>query len=243
LGTYSLKIGKANLSEWAHFRGNLPSGWSGRGLQCTNAYFPHADPCGSSSGSGVGASIGLAAVTLGTETDGSITCPASNNNAVGIKPTVGLTSRAGGEDAYIHYCGGNQTEIQIVVIPISEHQDTVGPITRSITDAAIVLSVIAGKDPNDNFTLAQPDPVPDFTQALRKDALKGKRIGVPRHVFLNTSISGDDPSVNIAFEKALQVIRGLGATVVDPADIPSAEEIIRSDNETIVLDTDFKVMV
>ena len=92
--------GKANLSEFAHFRGNaLPSGWSGRGGQCTNAYFPNADPCGSSSGSGVAASIGLAAVTLGTETDGSITCPTSNNNLAGIKPTVGLTSRAGGKRA------------------------------------------------------------------------------------------------------------------------------------------------
>ena len=91
------RIGKANLSEWAHFRGNIASGWSGRGGQCTNAYFPDADPCGSSSGSGVAASIGLAAVTLGTETDGSITCPTSNNNLAGIKPSVGLTSRAGGE--------------------------------------------------------------------------------------------------------------------------------------------------
>jgi amidase len=89
-------LGKANLSEFAHFRGNVASGWSGRGGQCTNAYFPGADPCGSSSGSGVAASIGLAAATLGTETDGSITCPSSNNNIVGIKPTVGLTSRAGG---------------------------------------------------------------------------------------------------------------------------------------------------
>ncbi|EKM81930.1 hypothetical protein AGABI1DRAFT_112120 [Agaricus bisporus var. burnettii JB137-S8] len=217
-------LGKANMSEWAHFRGNLPSGWSGRGLQCTNAYFPNADPCGSSSGSGVGASIGLAAVTLGTETDGSITCPSSNNNLAGIKPTVGLTSRAG-------------------VIPISAHQDTIGPMTRSIADAAIVLSVIAGKDPNDNFTLAQPDRVPDYTRALRKDALRGKRIGVPRHVFLNNSISGDDPSINVAFEQALNVIRRLGATVVDPADIPSAEEIVRSNNETVVLDTEFKVQL
>ena len=92
------RIGKANLSEFAHFRGNLASGWSGRGGQCTNAYFKNADPCGSSSGSGVAASIGLVAVTLGTETDGSITCPTSNNNLAGIKPTVGLVSRAGGED-------------------------------------------------------------------------------------------------------------------------------------------------
>ncbi|KAK7062779.1 hypothetical protein VNI00_000268 [Paramarasmius palmivorus] len=148
-------LGKANLSEFAHFRGNLASGWSGRGGQNTNAYFPNADPCGSSSGSGVAASIGLAAVTLGSETDGSITCPSSHNNAVGIKPTVGLTSRAG-------------------VIPISANQDTIGPITRSVSDAAIVLSVIAGKDPNDNFTLAQPDTVPDFTLALDANALQGK---------------------------------------------------------------------
>lgn len=217
-------LGKANLSEFAHFRGNLASGWSGRGGQCTNAYFPHADPCGSSSGSGVASSIGLTAVSLGTETDGSITCPSSNNNLAGIKPTVGLTSRAG-------------------VIPISEHQDTVGPITRSIADAAVVLSIIAGPDPNDNFTLAQPTPVPDFTKALNKNALKGKRIGVPRRVFLNDTITGNDPFVNQVFEQALDTIRALGATVVDPADLPSADEIAVSNNETTVLDVDFKIQL
>ncbi|KAF8889209.1 amidase signature enzyme [Gymnopilus junonius] len=217
-------LGKANLSEFAEFRGNLPSGWSGRGGQTTNAFFPNADPCGSSSGSGVGTSIGLTAVSLGTETDGSITCPSSNNNAVGIKPTLGLTSRAG-------------------AIPISEHQDTVGPITRSVTDAAIVLSIIAGKDPNDNFTLAQPPIVPDFTKALNKNALRGKRIGVPRRAFLNDSISGNDPFVNVVFEEALATIRSLGATVVDPADLPSADEIVVSNNETIVLDVDFKIQI
>ncbi|KIP05450.1 hypothetical protein PHLGIDRAFT_25089 [Phlebiopsis gigantea 11061_1 CR5-6] len=217
-------LGKANLSEFAHFRGNLASGWSGRGGQCTNAYFPHADPCGSSSGSGVASSIGLTAVSLGTETDGSITCPSSNNNLAGIKPTVGLTSRAG-------------------VIPISEHQDTVGPITRSIADAAVVLSIIAGPDPNDNFTLAQPTPVPDFTKALNKNALKGKRIGVPRRVFLNDTITGNDPFVNQVFEQALDTIRALGATVVDPADLPSADEIAVSGNETTVLDVDFKIQL
>ncbi|KAJ6559883.1 amidase signature enzyme [Mycena capillaripes] len=235
-------LGKANLSEWAEFRDNLASGWSGRGGQgqvatsgvlsffvadsttASNAYFPHADPCGSSSGSGIAASIGLAAVTLGTETDGSITCPTSNNNLAGIKPTVGLTSRAG-------------------VIPISAHQDTVGPMTRSLTDAAIVLSVIAGKDPNDNFTLAQPPVVPDFTKALNKNALKGKRIGVPRRVFLNDSITGNDPSINVAYEKALLTIKALGASVVDPADLPSADEFVTSNNETIVLNVDFKVQL
>ena len=114
-------------------------------------------------------------------------------------------------------------------------------MTRSMTDAAIVLSIIAGKDPNDNFTLAQPRNVPDFTKALNKNALRGKRIGVPRNIFFNDTITGNDPSVNVAFEKALNVIRGLGATVVDPADLPSAEEILNSNNETIVLDIDFKV--
>lgn len=127
------------------------------------------------------------------------------------------------------------------VIPISQNQDTVGPITRSVADAAAVLSVIAGPDPNDNFSLAQPLPVPDFTKALNKDALKGARIGVPRRVFLNDSITGNDPFVNEVFETALQTIRDLGATVVDPADLPSADEIAVSNNETVVLDTDFKV--
>jgi len=115
-------------------------------------------------------------------------------------------------------------------------------MTRSIADAAIVLSVIAGKDSQDNFTLTQPNQVPDYGKALTKDALEGKRIGVPRQVFLNTSISGDDPSVDVQFEKALDVIRGLGATVIDPANIPSAAEIISSTNETIVLSVDFKVV-
>lgn len=128
-----------------------------------------------------------------------------------------------------------------LVIPISSHQDTVGPMTRTMFDAAIVLSVIAGRDPNDNFTLSQPEHVPDFTKALNRNSLKGKRIGVPRRVFLNDSITGNDPFVNIAFEKALQTIRDLGATIVDPADLPSADEIVASNSENIVLDVDFKV--
>ncbi|KAJ8082276.1 hypothetical protein PM082_008125 [Marasmius tenuissimus] len=215
-------LGKANLSEFSHARDEFqPSGWSGRGGQNTNAYFPNADPCGSSSGSGVSASIGLVTVTLGGETDGSITCPASNNNVVGIKPTVGLTSRAG-------------------AIPITKNQDTIGPITRSVSDAAIVLSVIAGKDPNDNFTLAQPDVVPDYARALDPNALEGKRIGVPRKIFLEERFT--ELEVIDAFEKALETITELGATVVDPADLPSAQEILDSHgNETIVAEVDFKV--
>ena len=106
-----------------------------------------------------------------------------------------------------------------------------------MADAAIVLSIIAGIDPNDNFTFAQPPIVPDFTKALNKNAFKGKRIGVPRKVFL----SGTDPSIAVAFENALLTIQSLGATIVDPADLPSAEEIAASGNETFVLDVDFKV--
>jgi amidase len=114
-------------------------------------------------------------------------------------------------------------------------------MTRSLTDAAMVLTVIAGKDPNDNFTLAQPPVVPDFTKALNKNALKGKRIGVPRRVALNDSLTGNDPSIGVAFEEALRTIKGLGATVVDPADLPSADDFLTSNNETIVLSVDFKV--
>ena len=114
-------------------------------------------------------------------------------------------------------------------------------MVRSVTDAAIVLSVIAGVDPNDNFTLAQPHPVPDYTKALNPHALRGARIGVPRKVFLNDSITGNDPFVNQVFEQAINTIKSLGATIVDPADLPSAEEIAVSNNETIVLDVDFKV--
>ena len=114
-------------------------------------------------------------------------------------------------------------------------------MTRSVADSAIVLSIIAGKDPNDNFTLAQPSPVPDYTKALNKNALRGARIGVPRRVFLNDTITGNDPFVNQVFEQAIKTIRSLGATIVDPADLPSADEIAKSDNETIILNTDFKV--
>ncbi|KAF9477159.1 amidase signature enzyme [Pholiota conissans] len=218
-------LGKTNLSEFSDFRGNLTSGWSARGGQCTGAYFPHADPCGSSAGSAVAASIGLAAVTLGSETDGSITCPAGNNNLVGIEPTLGLTSRAG-------------------VIPISEHQDTIGPITRSLADAAIVLSIISGRDPADNYTFAQPPVVPDYTNALRKNSLKGKRIGVPRRVFMDNSIDTRDPYVVSAFERAIETIKRLGATVVDPADLPSADEIaLAFPNETLVCAVDFKIQI
>lgn len=136
---------------------------------------------------------------------------------VGIKPTVGLVSRAG-------------------VIPISEHQDTLGPITRSVEDAALLLSAIArGPDPLDNYTLAQPRPVPDYAKALNKHALRGVRLGVPR------KFQGTDENIIKAFNASIEVIRGLGAEVVDPAEFEDAKELLASDNETTVLSTDFKV--
>ncbi|KAJ7150326.1 amidase signature enzyme [Mycena filopes] len=213
-------LGKTNLSEWAAFGPNAPNGWSGRGGQTTNAYYPRGDPCGSSSGSGVAASIGLAAVTLGTETAGSISCPASYNNVVGVKATVGLTSRTG-------------------VVPISQHQDTVGPLSRTVEDAAIVLSVIAGKDSADNYTNAQPDSVPDYAAGLNKDALKGVRLGVPRAVFIDPTY-GPIPGAD-AFTAALKTMVGLGAIITDPADIPSGKDITTNDAATVVLHTDLKV--
>ncbi|KAI0260061.1 amidase signature enzyme [Gloeopeniophorella convolvens] len=214
----AILLGKANLSEWAHFRGNVPSGFSGRGGQASSPYFPLADPSGSSSGSGIGSAIGLTAAALGSETDGSIISPSSRQNLVGIKPTVGLTSRAG-------------------VIPISVHQDTVGPMARSVADAATILTVIAGRDLLDNFTLAAPAHVPDFTKALNANALKGVRLGVPR-LFLS-----GDPNIDGAFNASLLTLKKLGATIIDPAEFPDVEEMLASNNETLVLDADFKVDV
>lgn len=123
------------------------------------------------------------------------------------------------------------------VIPISEHQDTVGPMARSVADAATILTIIAGRDPLDNFTLAQPPVVPDYTKALNKNALKGVRLGVARQ------FAGRNTVVLAAFNASVEIMRGLGATIVDPADFPDFAEIQASDNETIVLDTDFKVAV
>ncbi|KAF4612718.1 hypothetical protein D9613_011815 [Agrocybe pediades] len=203
-------LGKSTFSGTAHSKESLAGG------QCTSAYFCKVDGCGSSSA--VLTSIGLVTVSLSTETDGSITCSSANSNVVGIKPTVGLTPWA------------------------EEHQDTTGPIARSVLDAAIVLAIIAGKDPNDQATLLQPDVVPDYTAALRKrrEPLKGKRIGVPRVAFLNDTLSGNDPSVNVLFEHALDTLKGLGATIVDPADLPSAQEILDIYSKAQINDLDVR---
>lgn len=200
-------LGKSNLSQWANFRsdfGNSSNGWSARGGQATGAYYPNQDPSGSSSGSGVASSIGLAMASLGTETSGSILGPSAQNNLVGIKPTVGLTSRA-------------------LVIPISEHQDTVGPMARSVSDAAYVLSIIAGKDENDNYTLSQPwDTPPDYSKALDFGGLRGARIGIPRN-----ALSGNQyyKPVSDAFEDAVTVLRRAGATIIENANFSAYEEI------------------
>ena len=215
----ALILGKTNLSQWANFRSvGSTNGWSAFGGQCEGAYFPQQDPSGSSSGSGVASSLGLALASLGTETSGSILSPAEVNNLVAIKPTVGLTSRA-------------------LVIPISEHQDTIGPMARTVRDAAYLLQAIAGKDPDDNYTSAIPfDPIPDYVAALNFSSLRGTRFGIPRNV-----IQGADPPVAAAFEAAVKLIRRAGASVTDNANITefALSRYLNSRSSTIVLDADF----
>ena len=214
-------LGKTNLSQWANFRSNnSTNGWSAYGGQCTAAYYPKEDPSGSSSGSGVSSSIGLAAACLGTETDGSIISPSSVNNLVGIKPTVGLVSRS-------------------LVIPISQRQDTVGPMARTVKDAAYVLSAIAGKDHNDNYTSAIPfKDIPDYVAACNLHAFKGKRIGIPRNVI--SPQNGSEP-ILAAFAKAISVIRQAGATVLDNTNITAdaLDEYLNGNSSFIVLSADF----
>ncbi|KAF8523718.1 amidase signature domain-containing protein [Hysterangium stoloniferum] len=209
-------IGKATCSEWASYRGNVPSGFCGRGGQGTNPYYPNADPSGSSSGSGIAMAIGLAAGSLGSETTGSIVCPSSRCNIVGMKPTVGLTSRAG-------------------VIPLSHTQDCVGPMCRTVADVAIILQAIAGPDPLDEITLSQPKEIPDYSKALDPNALKGVRLGCPR------LFQGKNTDVISAYNIAIETLGELGAEIVDPADFDNATELMASQDETVVLQTEFKV--
>ena len=198
----AILLGKANLSEWANFRSlRSSSGWSGRGGQTLNPYALDVTPSGSSSGSGTTAAAGLAAGTLGSETDGSIISPSAATSVVGIKPTIGLTSRTG-------------------VIPISHNQDAVGPMTRTVTDAAILLEAIAGVDPTDPATNLAANVDTNYRQHLDPDGLRGARIGVPRDVYW-----GYSPKADAIAEAALDVLRDLGAEVIDPADIPTAQEL------------------
>jgi amidase len=191
-------LGKANLSEWANFRSlHSSSGWSGVGGQTNNPYVLDRNPCGSSSGSGVAAAADLATVAVGTETDGSIVCPAGQNGDVGIKPTLGLASRSG-------------------IVPISAEQDTAGPITRNVTDAAVVLGAMTGIDPDDPATAAQAGHVSsDYTQYLHASALQGARIGVWRQ-----GNFGASPETDAIMEQTISRLSSLGATIVDPANIP-----------------------
>ncbi|QRV89003.1 amidase [Ceratobasidium sp. AG-Ba] len=189
----AILLGKTNLSEWSSARGQTAAGWSGRGGQATNPYYPGGDPQGSSSGSAIAAAIGLAAGAL--------------------------------------------------VVPVVPHWDTVGPITRTVEDGAVILNIIAGRDEKDNYTSTAPRPVPDYTQYLDRNAIKGKRFGVPRVGFMNDTLTGNHPSINLAFENALQTIRSLGGIVIDPADLPSANELIESRLEYTVADIDIKVEI
>jgi len=193
-------IGKANLSEWANFRsGPSSSGWSGIGGQTNMPYVVDRNPCGSSSGSGVVAAIDLAVAAVGTETDGSIVCPSGANGVVGIKPTLGLWSRAG-------------------VVPISADQDTAGPIARNVTDAAVLLGAATGVDSHDAATAAQTGHAfTDYTQFLDDHALQGKRIGVWRAGTYDPSLVG--PVVEPILANVITALKTQGATIVDPADI------------------------
>lgn len=204
-------LGKTNLSEWANFRGsNSISGWSGRGGQTRNPYALDRNPSGSSSGSGAAVAANLCAVAIGTETDGSILSPSHVNGLVGIKPTVGLVSRAG-------------------VIPISSSQDTAGPMARTVTDAAIVLSVIAGRDPRDVATAAIPEELKfDFGTALDPHSLRGARLGVVREYF------SFHPTVDRLMASILATLQELGAVLIDPVELPDGGERDAAENEVLL---------
>jgi amidase len=203
-------LGKTNLSEWANIRSShSTSGWSGRGGLTKNPYALDRNACGSSSGSGAAVAANLCAAAIGTETDGSIVCPSNANGIVGIKTTVGLVSRSG-------------------IVPISHSQDGAGPMARTVTDAALVLSAIAGIDRDDSATIAsQGKSQPDYTRFLDKNGLKGTRIGVARKYF------GFGEMVDPVMDEVLDVLKREGATLIDPADITTYGKF--DDTEFLVL--------
>ena len=208
-------LGKTNLSEWANFRSSRSSsGWSSRGGQTKNPYSLERNPCGSSSGSGAAVSANLCAVAIGTETDGSIICPSSINGIVGIKPTVGLLSRSG-------------------IIPISATTDTAGPMARTVTDAAILLSALTGIDENDAVTKSSEGKTEkDYTKFLDADGLKGKRIGIEK------SYLKVHEAVDSLFQKAIEQLKNRGAEIVE-IDLLKKMKGIGSDEFT-VLQYEFK---
>ncbi|MDP8916150.1 MAG: amidase family protein, partial [Pseudomonadota bacterium] len=203
-------LGKTNLSEWANIRsGDSISGWSAMGGQVRNPNAIDRNPCGSSSGSGVAAAASLAAAAVGTETNGSIVCPASVNGVVGFKPTVGLLSRT-------H------------IVPISQSQDTPGPMTRTVTDAAMLLNVMAGSDPADPRTAEADRRKRDYMAGLSPDALSGKRIGVLRFN------AGFDPEVDAVFERAVSDLRASGAEVVEITKLENRSEVGRNSFQVLM---------
>jgi amidase len=206
-------LGKTNLSEWANMRSTHSiSGWSGRGGQTRNPYALDRNTSGSSAGSGAAVAASLATVAIGTETDGSIVSPSSTCGIVGIKPTLGLVSRSG-------------------IIPIAHSQDTAGPMTRSVADAALLLSAIAGVDPQDAATREGQGKAIDYAGSLRKDGLQGKRIGVCRNFF------GSSPAIDAVIEKELAVLKAQGATLVD-VELPNSDKY--NDSELEVLLSEFR---
>ncbi len=206
-------LGKTNLSEWANFRSTKSiSGWSGRGGQTNNPYVLDKNPCGSSAGTGAAISANLAAVGIGTETNGSIICPATRNGIVGIKPTLGLVSRSG-------------------IIPIAHTQDTAGPMTRTVSDAAILLSAITGRDKADAITSQAAKGEKDYTKFLDKNGLRGARIGVARQFF------GKDAKVIAIVEAHLQTLKDGGATLIEVT-FPTVADFGK--DETTVLQYEFK---
>jgi amidase len=211
----ALILGKTNLSEWANFRSShSSSGWSGRGGQTRNPYALDRNPCGSSSGSGAAASANLCAAAVGSETDGSIVCPSSANGIVGIKPTVGLVSRAG-------------------IIPIAHSQDTAGPMCRSLADAAALLGALAGTDADDPATKApERKAYADYTQFLDRAGLRGARIGVVQHEYPFGEI------VEPVWRAALEAMKHEGAVLIDPVEILSLGKF--DDSELDVLLYEFK---
>jgi amidase len=209
-------LGKTNLSEWANFRGkNSISGWSSRGGFTRNPYALDRSACGSSSGSGVAVAANLSAAAVGTETDGSIICPAQTNGIVGIKPTLGLLSRSG-------------------IIPIAHSQDTAGPMARTVADAAALLSAMTGVDEHDPATKGSnvKRSILDYTNFLDMNGLKGARIGVARNM------CGTDPRIIKIFESCIDVMKKQGAIIIDPADVANFNKFGKTEIE--VLHFEFK---
>lgn len=207
--------GKTNLSEWANFRSTKStSGWSSAGGQTRNPYNLNKTPCGSSSGSGAAVAARLIPAAIGTETDGSIVCPAAVNGLVGFKPTLGLVSRSG-------------------VVPLSHSQDTAGPMTLTVRDAALLMNVIAGSDANDAATKNADQHKTDYTQGLDTQALKGKRIGI-----VSKLVQGYDKQTLALFNRSVEILKAQGAIIIDQVEIPHLEKTGK--DEYTVLLYDFK---